>query len=287
MRRGSGAGDDGAHDAQDADDDAQGDRLPGDDLREEPGDVEPMERSSHELEEEPTMDARDALSQAIHGEPPANDTTRAAPPRVAVVELESGYFSPPARDPAFLADLYRAALYLDANGYLLPPTDDAGAAAWDRFLEAAEKTATPEQMDELLEVSEEWHPRVKSLIGSTIPPPAPKPRLDTSQAFLVGCLGFGLGALITHNSHKAREKRAALAAQAQASPAAPTVRPPYNPGLHGSLEAYRAAFAHLPGPLDAPGVVGLDRNAAASTPYANASQENGDREAAERKRRGW
>ncbi|MEA3199149.1 MAG: hypothetical protein QOE90_577 [Thermoplasmata archaeon] len=50
-----------------------------------------------------------------------------------------------------------------------------------------------------------------------------------------------------------------------ATSAAPQTRPPYNPTLHGSLEAYRAAYNHLPAPTvglrdTQPPGVGLDRS---------------------------
>jgi hypothetical protein len=70
------------------------------------------------------------------------------------------------------------------------------------------------------------------------------------------------------------------------------VRPLYNPDKHGSQDQYRATFAHMPSPYDAPAqeppAVGLDRSSAQSSgSFASAQDEQKARDAAERKRRGW
>lgn len=267
------------------------------DLGDENADAKENDRSSSEADDaEPAMDARDALSEAVFGEPPASATTPTdadtllLSDQVAIIRLWPGV-SPPPKDAEFLADLYRATLYLHAKGLIQPAMGQEGEAMWDRYVDTLEKRLTSDEMDELSEVSHEWHPQVRALLGAAFRPP-PKPRLSVSQGFLIGCIGFALGALVTYNAHKEREKRAAAEAAAAAqrvSPSLPAVRPAWNPDVHGSVEEYRAAFAHLSGPLDAPGTVGLDRSAQAppaSALFTTTADEERARQQRERRRVG-
>src|SRR5205823_6368778 len=92
------------------------------------------DNATPEPEEEPAEDARDALSEVVHGEPAVSAEIKRAqakaqlllPDRVAVVELDD--FFPSAKDPRFLADLYRAVLYLHANGFIQPASGEEGEA---------------------------------------------------------------------------------------------------------------------------------------------------------------
>jgi hypothetical protein len=71
----------------------------------------------------------------------------------------------------------------------------------------------------------------------------------------------GILLLLAHLDKPAKPAQTAPASK----PAAPQTRPPYNPALHGSLEAYRAVYGHLPAPPvslrdETPPGVGLDRS---------------------------
>jgi hypothetical protein len=107
-------------------------------------------------------------------------------------------------------------------------------------------------------------------------------------ALIIACFILLLVWLL-HEAKKQREETAQIAA----TTAVPPTRPPYNPALHGGIEAYNAGYGHLPPPppknCNDSLTVGLDRSAPVSnaTARASAADEQRDSDARERKRRGW